>query len=219
PQMIERILPPAVTPAEAFTDPPEATLLPEEEPIIAKAVDKRRREFTTVRYCARQALAKLGIPPLPILPGEKGAPTWPDGIVGSMTHCKGYRAAVVAHAADVVTVGIDAEPHIQLPDGVLNATTCATERVHLAELAETHPDIHWDKLLFAAKESVYKAWFPLMRKWLGFEDARVTFDPAGTFEAELVVPGPVIAGEQIGGFSGRWLVDDGLAVTAITILA
>ncbi|WP_436494411.1 4'-phosphopantetheinyl transferase family protein [Actinokineospora sp. HUAS TT18] len=217
--MIERILPAVVIAVEAFDDPPEATPLPEEEPFIAKAVDKRRREFTTVRYCARQALSKLGIPPLPILPGEKGAPTWPDGIVGSMTHCKGYRAAVVARDTEVVTVGIDAEPHVVLPDGVLNATTQADERVHLAQLAESHPDIHWDKLLFAAKESVYKAWFPLMRKWLGFEDARVSFDPEGTFTAELLVPGPVIHGAQTQTFHGRWLVDNGLAVTAITITA
>ncbi|WP_082860212.1 4'-phosphopantetheinyl transferase [Alloactinosynnema sp. L-07] len=216
--MIERILPAAVVAAEAFDDPPEAVLLPEEEPVIAKAVDKRRREFTTVRYCARQALGKLGFPPVPILPGDKGAPGWPDGVVGSMTHCKGYRAAVVGRVAEVVTVGIDAEPHVPLPDGVLNATTSADERVHLAALAESHGDVHWDKLLFAAKESVYKAWFPLMRKWLGFEDARITFDPSGTFEAELLVPGPVIGDAEVGGFSGRWLVDSGLAVTAITVL-
>jgi 4'-phosphopantetheinyl transferase EntD len=215
--MIERILPAAVIAVEAFDDPPEAVLLPEEEIVVAKAVDKRRREFTTVRYCARQGLARLGLPPTPILPGDRGAPRWPDGIVGSMTHCAGYRAAVVARDTDIVTVGIDAEPHVPLPDGVINAVSLADERVHLAELGIGA--IHWDKLLFAAKESVYKAWFPLTHKWLGFEDARIFFDRDGGFDAELLVPGPTVHGTELTGFSGHWLVDNGLAVTAITVTA
>ncbi|MBC6448185.1 4'-phosphopantetheinyl transferase family protein [Actinokineospora xionganensis] len=215
--MIERILPAAVIAVEAYDDPADAVLFPEEEQVIAKSVEKRRREFTTARHCARQALAKLGLPPAPILPGERGAPGWPDGVVGSMTHCAGYRAAVLARTTDIVTVGIDAEPHQPLPDGVENAVTRPEERVHLAELAAADPTVHWDKLLFAAKESVYKAWFPLTHKWLGFEDARVTFDPGGTFEAELMVPGPVIESGTLACFSGRWLVDRGLAVTAISL--
>lgn len=215
--MIERILPTAVVAVEAYDDPPDAVLFPEEEQVIAKSVEKRRREFTTARHCARQALAKLGLPPAPILPGERGAPGWPDGVVGSMTHCAGYRAAVLARDTEIVTVGIDAEPHQPLPDGVERVVTSPEERVHLAEMAAAHPTVHWDKLLFAAKESVYKAWFPLTHKWLGFEDARVTLDPAGTFDAELLVPGPVVASGTLTGFSGRWLVDSGLVVAAISL--
>jgi 4'-phosphopantetheinyl transferase EntD len=82
--------------AESFVDPPEAVLFPEEEAVIARAVPKRRQEFTTARHCARTALATLGAPPAPILPGEMGAPTWPPGYVGTMTHCAGYRAAAIA---------------------------------------------------------------------------------------------------------------------------
>ncbi|SDI45754.1 4'-phosphopantetheinyl transferase EntD (siderophore biosynthesis) [Actinokineospora alba] len=215
--MIERILPAAVIAVEAYDDPPDAVLFPEEEQVIAKSVEKRRREFTTARHCARLALARLGLPPAPILPGERGAPGWPDGVVGSMTHCAGYRAAVLARDTDIVTVGIDAEPHQPLPDGVEKVVTRPEERVHLAELAAADPAVHWDKLLFAAKESVYKAWFPLTHKWLGFDDARITIGPAGTFEAELMVPGPVIESGTLAGFSGRWLVDRGLVVTAISL--
>ncbi|GAA4432389.1 4'-phosphopantetheinyl transferase [Actinokineospora soli] len=212
--MIESILPTAVVAVEVYDDPPEAVLLPEEEPVVAKAVDKRRREFTTVRHCARQALAQLGRPATPILPGDKGAPVWPEGIVGSMTHCAGYRAAVLALDTDLRTIGIDAEPHVPLPDGVLEAVSLPEERAHLAALGS---DVHWDKLLFAAKESVYKAWFPLARKWLGFSDARVEFDPEGSFRATLLVPGPLVEGVEVTGFDGRWTVGNGLAVTAIAV--
>ena len=120
--MIEKILPDAVASCEAFDDPPDATLLPEEEAVISRAVEKRRREFRTVRHCARRALSELRLPPAAVLPGERREPAWPPGIVGSLTHCTGYRAAAVAHRRDVLTVGIDAEPHEPLPADVADAS-------------------------------------------------------------------------------------------------
>ena len=104
-------------PAEMYTDPPELAPLPEEEPLIARSVAKRRNEFITVRYCARLALEELGVPPVPILKGEKGEPCWPDGVVGSLTHCDGYRGAVGRpRTTRCASVGIDAEPHDVLPE-------------------------------------------------------------------------------------------------------
>jgi 4'-phosphopantetheinyl transferase EntD len=218
--MIGDILPPEVAVAEEFGDVPDVVLFPEEEAVIVRAVDKRRREFTTARACARAALAKLGQPPVPILPGERGAPGWPDGVVGSITHCAGYRACAVARSDEVRTVGLDAEPHDKLPDGVLEAVTSEPERAMLAALAAARPQVCWDRMLFCVKESVYKAWFPLTRRWLGFEDASVDIDPAaGTFAARLLVEGPVVNGETLTGFEGRWLVSNGLILTAIAIPA
>ena len=77
--------------AEMYDDPADLMPLPEEEPLIARSVAKRRNEFVTVRHCARVAMERLGVPPSPILKGEKGEPRWPDGVVGSLTHCEGYR--------------------------------------------------------------------------------------------------------------------------------
>jgi 4'-phosphopantetheinyl transferase EntD len=210
--VIEKILPPWVASAEAFDDPPGVTLFPEEEAVIARAVDRRRREFTTARHCARQALAQLGLPAVPILPGERRAPEWPDGVVGSITHCAGYRAAAVS--LEALAVGIDAEPHEPLPDGVLTAVSLEEERDALARLGG---QVHWDRMLFSAKESVYKAWFPLARRWLGFEEAHITLAPSGTFTARLLVPGPLVDGRELTGFTGRWLVADGLVITAIAL--
>ena len=80
------------------------------------------------------------------------------------------------------------------------------------------PEIHWDRLLFCMKEAIYKAWFPLTGRWLGFEDAMVSVAPAeGTFSARLLVPGPVVAGREASVFAGRWIVDDGIALAAITV--
>lgn len=221
--MIEKILPPDVASAEAFDDLGElggVVLFPEEEAVIARAVDKRRREFTTARGCARKALATLGLPPVPIVPGERGAPGWPDGVVGSMTHCDGYRAAAVAPVDRVHTIGLDAEPNGPLPGGVLEAIATPEEIAWLEGSGAGGSDVCWDRLIFSAKESIYKAWFPLTRRWLDFGEAVVTPDPyAGTFTARLLVPGPVVGGERLPGFSGRWIVENGLVATAIAVLA
>lgn len=218
--MIATILPAAVAAAEAREDAGDQRLFPAEEAVVGRAVEKRRDEFAGGRACARQALEQLGLPPGPIPAGERGEPIWPAGTVGSITHCEGYRAAAVAHANELLTIGIDAEPHLPLPEGLVGDIARAEERPRLAELARLEPAVHWDRLLFSAKESVYKAWFPLAQRWLGFEDATLSFDrAAGSFAAQLLVPGPVVAGRPLTSFEGRWLVHDGLIATAIAVPA
>lgn len=217
--MIAGILPAGVVAVEAFDDEVDAPLFPAEEAMVRNAVDKRRREFATVRRCAREAMAVLGRPAVPVLTGERGAPMWPDGLVGSMTHCAGYRAAVLADATVIRTVGIDAEPDEPLPPGVLDSIALPQERERLDRLRSADPRVHWDRLLFSAKESVYKAWFPMTRRWLDFEEATVTIDPgAGRFDARLLTRAEV-DGRPLTGFTGRFLATRGLVVTAIAVSA
>ena len=217
--MIAAILPAAAAVAESREDGPAEFRYAEEEALAARAVEKRRREFAGGRECAHRALAALGVGPEPILAGGKGEPLWPAGVVGAITHTSGYRAAVVARAEELAVVAIDAEAHAPLPDGLLPDIARPEERARLAELTRTEPGVHWDRLLFSAKESVYKAWFPLAERWLGFEDASLELDPARRrFRAQLLVPGPSLDGAEVRGFEGRWLVADGLLLTAIALL-
>ena len=218
--MIEEILPATAACAEAFADPPDVVLFPAEEALVAAAAVGRRREFATARNCARTALAKLGVPPAPVLRGERGEPRWPSGIVGSITHCAGYRAAAVAHARDAATIGVDAENDEPLPEGVLDIVAVPIEQQRLRHLAAAAPGTCWDRLLFSAKESVYKAWFPLTGRWLGFHDADVTIDAAGgTFDVRLLAPAADDGGIPLSGFAGRWLAEGGLILTAVTVPA
>jgi 4'-phosphopantetheinyl transferase EntD len=218
--VIEEILPACVSVVEALEDATDARLFPEEQLAVGRAVEKRRHEFTTARMCARAALKKLGFPAAPIPTGERGEPLWPAGAVGSITHCDGYRACAVARSSEIVTVGIDAEPNAALPDGLLADIARPEELPWLRRLELDLPQVHWDRLLFSAKESVYKAWFPLAKRWLGFEDAVIVFDPStGTFTARLLVSGPPLADEPLRGFSGRWVVRDGIIATAIAVSA
>ncbi len=240
--LLESLLPASVVVREIRGLPSQVLdLYPEELAVVAAAVDKRRREFAAVRRCARRALAVLGHPPVPLLPGERGAPVWPAGIVGSMTHCAGFAAAALARATDLASLGIDAEPDEILPDGVLEAIALPRELALVGRLGRERPEVRWDRLLFCAKEAVYKTWFPLTGKWLGFEEALielrlagagapeplpaeaesagapVSLSASGTFTARLLVPGPVVGGDRIGEFAGHWGMAGGVLAAAIAL--
>lgn len=217
-RVIENLLP-GVTVAETFEDVLDEPLYPEEEAAIARAVDKRRNEFRTVRACARRALHAIGVDRPPLVPGPSGAPIWPSGVVGSMTHCTGYRAAAVAPSSRVRSLGIDAEPGAPLPEGVLGSVALPEELEQLRALSLARPGTPWDRLLFSAKESVYKTWFPLTGRWLGFEEASVRLDPDGGLTATLLVPGPLIDGQRVDRFLGRWVSAHGLVVTGVRVPA
>ncbi|MDH2430858.1 4'-phosphopantetheinyl transferase superfamily protein [Sphaerisporangium sp. TRM90804] len=218
--MIKAILPDCVVAADLLTDPPDPMLFPEEDKAIGQADEQRRAEFATARVCAHDALRKLGLRPSPVLPGLRGEPQWPAGVVGSITHCPGYRAAVLGLSSKVTAIGIDSERNEALVDGILDAISLPEEREALRRLATAHPRVHWDRVLFSAKEAVYKAWFPLTKRWIDFEDIVVTLDPAsGVFTARLRVPGPRAHGQRLARFTGRWLVDAGLILTAVVVPA
>lgn len=182
-------------------------MFPEEEALVRAASERRRGEFRMARLCAHRAMRLLGLEPRPVLRGDRGMPVWPPGVVGSITHCAGYRAAALALGAH--PLGIDAEPHQPVPDGVLGRIATPSERGQLDGLGVEHPG----RVLFSAKESVYKAWYPLTGRWLGFLEAELTLCPSGTFSASVRRP---LNRADPPGFTGRWSVTHGLVLSAAT---
>ena len=144
--MIESCLPTGVVVVEAFDDVPGEAVFPGEESLIENAVETRRREFVTARRCAREALASLGRTPGPITAGPRREPRWPVGLVGSMTHTDGFRAAAVARQSVVASIGIDAEQNESLPAGVEKVVSVDGELEMLAALASARPEIQWGRL-------------------------------------------------------------------------
>src|ERR1035441_10080768 len=159
--MIDSILPEEAIAVETREDSADGVLFPAERAALA-----------------REAFSRLGVPSLPVTSGWGGEPQWPSGLVGSITHCEGYRACAVARSTDLASVGIDAEPNAPLPDGVLAEIARSEELPWLSHLKHDVPGAHWDRVLFSAKESVYKAWYPLAKRWLGFEDTILKVQPS-----------------------------------------
>ncbi|MEA5153820.1 4'-phosphopantetheinyl transferase family protein [Raineyella sp.] len=213
--LIRSLVPPWVHTAEAYGHESSIVLFPAEASAIAGSVEKRRKEFAAVRACARQALESLGLPASPLVPAVDRTPRWPEGVVGSMTHCEGYCAAAVGRGSDVLALGIDAEPNLPVPEGVLSAFAGAGEVVHLRGLPVN--GVAWDRLLFSAKEAAFKAWYPLTHRWLDFTDATVKIDPLGTFRVTMVTAQARHPRFPWRTFNGRWGTAATVVSTAIAL--
>lgn len=169
----------------------DEVLLPEELSVVEGAGAARRAEFATGRQCARLALASLRpaspSDAVPLLRDRRGAPLWPPGTVGSITHCAGWTGAVVATSGGarwgrgVAGIGLDAEPSAPLPAGVLDVVASGEEREAVGRLGGEHPGIPWDTVLFVAKEATYKAWYPLTGILLSHASVDVGLSPTGRF--------------------------------------
>lgn len=215
--MLERILPVGTSFFATAGDLPDGAPLTAEESEVERAL-QRRRELASARACARRALAGLGVESAPVLAGPDGEPLWPDGVVGSVAHCDGFRGCAAARAEDFAAIGVDAEPNLPLRAGVLGDIALAPERGWVTGLNREIPEISWDRLLLCIKEAVYKTVFPLAGVRLGVSDAVVSVAPAaGTFSARLLVSRPALADVGINILRGRWLVADGIALAAIAL--
>lgn len=213
------LLPPAV--AVVVADPGDwsGELLPAERVCLGdRAVARRRRDFTAGRVCARRALAGLGLPPTPVPSAPDRSPVWPPGVVGTITHTRGYCAAAVARTTDVRSVGMDAERHRELTPGVRRKVCLPEEEAELARLPAGAP---WPTVLFSVKETVYKVWWPVVGTWLDFQDARVTLDPdAGTFTARIARArlDAAPAADRPASINGRFAVDTDLVRSAAILV-
>ncbi|MFE6054872.1 4'-phosphopantetheinyl transferase [Kitasatospora sp. NPDC056446] len=205
--VLAALLPPHVHCAEAFGAPVAGPLHPSEAAYIRDRSPRRREQFTTARTLARQVLAELGHPPGPLLPGPGGAPQWPAGVAGSITHTHGYTACAVTGTGRYTSLGIDAEPARPLPRGVLDLVGTEGERRRLAALPEGAAP--WDTVLFSAKEAVYKAVHPLTRVWTPLASITVTVRPDGTFTARHP--------HRPGARTGRWGIDRGVLLTVFAL--
>ena len=188
--------------------------------MISGYADKRRREFTASRRCARKALAALGITGFPLLPGPNRAPMWPPSVVGSITHtdgcADGYCGVVVADRRLTLGLGVDAEPNLPLPAELWPRVLDDEERSDA--LAAVEPGTH-ARLVFSAKETTYKALYPAFGHFIEFSDVHIHVQyQEGVFFANLAgtAAGIGLAEQRL---VGRLAVDNELIVTAMVLPA
>jgi len=186
----------------------EPPLGPSERDAVANAAPKRRIEFARGRHCARQALGRAGweggLVEIPV--GPERQPVWPAGFTGSITHCEGLVAAVVAPpAGGVGAIGLDAEPARPLPDDVRDLILTPEERAL--------PGAETATVVFSAKESVQKAVHPRSGVWLDFLDVVLTLDrERGTFRA-VPAPGASMTTPEVDALVGRYLLVEGFVIS------
>ncbi len=148
-----------------------ASLRPEEAALVAQARPKRQHEFATARALAHLALRRIGADADAILNDTERAPTWPDGVRGSITHCD-TRALAAVCRAEHGSVGIDVEHRKELKRTLWQSVFLESEIADLERL----PDALRGRMalvLFSAKEALYKAQFPISRTYMGFRALRV----------------------------------------------
>lgn len=145
---------------------------------VATATQRRRREFSTGRACARAALASLGFEgaaQCPIGTGERREPRFPDPVVGSIAHAEAAVVAAVAWRRDVLSLGVDVEVRRELTPDQVATVTLPDELIEDGSRRHAHRPV----ALFAAREACFKLWSPVTREWLGFHDVRVHLDERG----------------------------------------
>ena len=162
-------------------------------PQLTKATEARKIEYIVGRLCALKAIENLSHQASPLhflqfllkalhLIGSQsqGCPNWPKGIVGSITHDGDLVTAIVARETDVLGIGIDmtslnyrklwskVKPKIITGDDL-----ASNGQVDLSQVA----------IVFSAKESIFKCFYPLTKRIFGFEDAAISAidDSRGTF--------------------------------------
>ncbi|KAA8702268.1 4'-phosphopantetheinyl transferase family protein [Pseudomonas proteolytica] len=185
---------------------------------IQRSVAKRQAEFLAGRLCARSALQQLeGLDFIPAI-GEDRAPVWPSHISGSITHSTGHAAAIVAHKAQWRGLGMDLENLLPLeraerlageiltPDEMQRMATGPREQV--AQLVT---------LTFSAKESLFKALYPIVQKRFYFEHAEVVeWSDSGFLRLRLLTD---LSSEWCYGkeLEGQFAVDDGQLLSLVAI--
>jgi enterobactin synthetase component D / holo-[acyl-carrier protein] synthase len=187
---------------------------------VSGAVKKRQAEYLAGRLCARQGiLATIGNPSSP-LRGEDGAPIWPDGCVGSITHTRGWAAAVIGQRQYYAGLGLDAE--VLISDS--RASALAAKILTPAEQQRFQPDLAANAgrlitLAFSMKESLFKALYPLTGQRFYFQDAELvsrSVDGRGRLRLLTDLSEQWPAGREL---DAQCVVENDRAISLVTVSA
>lgn len=203
--------------AMGWADPtaPMPRLMGDEVLAIEQVSAKRAREFAAGRAAARSAMDQLGHVARPVLHGDDRAPIWPAGLAGSITHTDHDALAVVTDDPDILALGLDMEPATALEPNLWSVICTQNDLLWLAGLGPTQRG-NFARLVFSAKEAVYKAQYQISRCLIDFHALDLTPDLAtGRFVAQLQQDVPNLpCGTR---FDGRFSILSNMIITAVEI--
>ncbi|MCP4907609.1 MAG: 4'-phosphopantetheinyl transferase superfamily protein [bacterium] len=213
---LDGLLPAEIRTAIAPIGDEVAELLAGERELIERSVASRRREFAVGRVLARQLLEKFGHSSFPILREEgERLPAWPSGIIGSISHSGDLCMAAVGEASRFQGVGVDLEPDEPVQQEIERAVLKDHEHDWVSDAGADERGRRC-RMVFSAKEAVYKAFYPTTRTFWSFQDVLMSIDlegrrDTGTFVARL----PDGAGRD--SIEGRLVQRGGWIIAAVAI--
>lgn len=199
-----------------FNDVSISSLLDEEMKLVSSYAEVRKQSFANGRHVARRALLELGVKNFPLLINTSNkAPSWPEQVRGSISHCDGAAVAIVASSDDYLNLGIDIEQHHRCRRELWSNIFIEDEINYLESLA-INEQVKFATLMFSAKESYFKLLNPLLNKWIGFSDAKIVLDEDAMIfrvlpQKEFLVP--MHEREVL----GRYCIIDGYVLTYLYI--
>ena len=143
-----------------------------EQELVAGAVPKREREFSTGRLLARRLLAELGHVDFALLRDANRLPLWPENVVGSISHTQNLCIVAIASDQARLGLGVDVEPDQPVKPG-LERMVCTPREREWLETTDADESGRRCRAIFSAKEAVYKAFYPRLREFWGFQDVEV----------------------------------------------
>jgi len=157
---------------------------------IARSVPKRRAEYLAGRYLAKTVLSRLGVNDYVLTSAADRSPQWPERIAGSLSH-NVDSVLCAAHQCrhDGSCVGLDIETRMDV-ERANNLWPGIADEIEYDWL-HSHNPISFASMLtlsFSAKESLYKALYPQVKRYFDFLDVRmVGLDTAQqTFTLQLL---------------------------------
>jgi 4'-phosphopantetheinyl transferase EntD len=174
---------------------------------------KRIADFSTGRYCAIKALEQLGIQNATIPIGADRAPIWPEGIVGSISHCDTMVGAIVAYKTDHISLGLDIEEVGRVTPDLWDLVFTENEKVYLCSLTGRKLEEH-STAIFSIKEAFYKFQHPITKIFLDFLDVEVSLP---TFEQVIVLEESVSQEYLIRKNKADWFIEKDCIISIITI--
>lgn len=158
---------------------------------LAAASRVRRHSFLAGRLCAERCLEEFGMPNCAVACHASGAPVWPDGVTGSITHTARQAGALACEDPSVRGIGIDSELCADASQTQAIEDHCCTPAERAGWVCSDEKDLLLT-VMFSAKEAYYKAIYPLVRRYVDFLDVEVrAIDRrAGRFVIAPVAGGP-----------------------------
>jgi 4'-phosphopantetheinyl transferase EntD len=185
---IQSLFPDCVATACCRIADADGSIDPVEYSIMKHAVATRQQEFSAGRMCARQALQHLGVTAGPLRTLPNRSISWPEGILGTVSHNEIWCGAAVARHGDVAGLGLDIETVAHVRENLWRRIVTTEELTWLDRQPAAEAQ-QWAALIFSAKEAVYKCIAALLPRRIGFMDAVITPDlQQGSFEVHLKGP-------------------------------